>query len=171
MRIRKRLLSLFLRLYSVKVKEIVVDHNKYLGKKYNSTQIYKEISSNCFISPFNITFDEIDKLMMIDFKGDEAYYSIELQIIQVEDTEYPLVILYRKDGLMDLYYTNPRTIEKREDFIKDLLPNISFNQSDFIDYYFIVDTFGLSCYLYLTDKFNRTIEFKVEEHCPDKTLT
>jgi hypothetical protein len=171
MKIGKKLSSLFLKFYNVKIKEVVIDHNKYLGNKQNDSKIYKGISGKLFISPFNMTFDEIYRLMLINFEGDDAYYSIELQIFQIDDNEYPLVILYRKDNLMDLYYTNPKVLENREKLIKDLLTNVSFNQPDYIDFKFAFDNFGLDCSLFLKDKFERVIEFNIREHNTDRKLT
>ncbi len=171
MKIGKKLSSVFLKYYNVKIKEVVIDHNKFLGSKHNNPKIYKGFSGKLFISPFNMTFDEIDRLMLIDFEGDEAYYSIELQIFRIDDNEYPLVILYRKDNLMDIYYTNSKILENREKLIKNLLTNVSFNQPDLIDFKFTVDDLGLDCSLILKDKFDRVIEFNIREHNTDKKLT
>ncbi|MFW9951394.1 MAG: hypothetical protein ACFFKA_14855 [Candidatus Thorarchaeota archaeon] len=170
MRIGKRLSSLFLKFYNVKVKEVVINHNKYLGNKQNSPKIYKGTPSKFFVSPFNMVFDEIDRLLLIDFEGDELYYSLELQIFRIDDNEYPLVILYRKDNLMDIYYVYPKILENREELIKDLLTKGSFNQLDYIDFKFKVDNYGLDCSLSLKDKFERVIEINIREQCIDREL-
>ena len=62
MKIRERISSLFLNYKNVRLKEVLIDHDKYLGKQKNKPTIYLKNPSKFFISPFNMTFDEIDKL-------------------------------------------------------------------------------------------------------------
>lgn len=171
MSIKKRITSTFLKMYNVKVKEVVVDHHKYLGKRNNSLKIYGYPPENMFFSPFNMTFDPIDRLMLIDFEEDPIYYGIELQIFRIVDEEYPLVLLYRKDDLVDIYYTNEAIIDNRKKLIEDLLTNVSFSQLEKIDFKFQVDNMGLDVYLHLKDKLEKDIEFRIKENTPERDLT
>lgn len=171
MSIKKRITSIFLKMYNVKVKEVVVDHHKYLGKHKNSQKIYGYPPENMFFSPFNMTFDPIDRLMLIDFEEDPIYYGIELQIFRIVDEEYPLVLLYRKDDLVDIYYTNEAIIDNRKKLIEDLLTNVSFSQLEKIDFKFQVDNMGLDAYLHLKDKLEKDIEFRIKENTPERDLT
>lgn len=171
MKIRERISSLFINADNVRFKEVIIDHEKYLGKKKNKPTIYWKNPSKFFISPFNMTFDEIDRLMSITFEGDELYYSIEIQVFKINDLEYPLVILYRKDKLMDIYFSNPHILENREEIIKDLISYVSFNQLDNINLKLTVERYGLDCSLDIVDKFGRAIEFNIREQCAKKELT
>ena len=171
MKIRARISSLFLNYNNVRFKEVLIDHDKYLGKQKNKPTIYLKNPSKLFISPFNMTLDEIDRLMSITFEGDELYYSIEIQVFKINDLEYPLIILYRKDKLMDIYFSNPHILENREEIIKDLISYVSFNQLDNINFKFSVEEYGLDCSLDIIDKFGRVIEFNIREQCANKELT
>jgi hypothetical protein len=171
MRIGKKFISLFLRGYNVKVKDTKVKYKIYLRKKQNNVKIYKGRIGKLLIFPFNMTFDEIDRLILINFEGDAFYYALELQIFKLDNNEYPLVILYRKDDLIDIYYTNPKVIENRGEIMKDIINYVSFNQPENIDFKLNVDEFGLDSSLYLKDKFNRLIEFTIREYIFGRKLT
>ena len=163
--------SLFLKFSNVKTKDIFINHHKYLGKRKNSLKIYESSPKNMILSPFNITIDNIDRLMLINFEEDPIYYAIELQIFRIADKKLPMVILYRKDDLMDIYYTNEAIIEHRKKLMKDLLTNVSFNQLEKIDFRFQTDDMGLDAYLFLKDKLEKGIELKIKENTPGRELT
>ncbi len=166
----KKLSSAFLNRYNVKIKDVVVDHHKYLGKRNNSLKIYESSPKNMIFSPFNITTDYIDRLMLINFEDDPIYYAIELQIFRIAGEKLPMVIMYRKDDLMDIYYTNEAIIEHRKKLIEDLSTNVSFNQLEEIDFRFQTDDMGLNTYLFLKDKLEKDIEFKIKENMPGREL-
>jgi len=155
---------------NVKMKDIFIDHHKYLGKRENSLKIYDRPPRNMILSPFNLIFDSIDRLLIINFEEDPIYYGIELQIFHKIDKEYPLVIMYRKDNMMDIYYTNEIVIKNRKKMLTDLLTNASFNQLEGIDYKFQFDEIGLDAYLFLKDKLEKEIEFKIKENTPGREL-
>ncbi len=167
----KRLLSTFLKRNNVKIKDIVIDHHKYLGKKNNSLKIYESTPKNMIYSPFNITTDHIDRLMLINFEEDPIYYAIELQIFRIAGEKLPMVIMYRKDDLMDIYYTNEAIIEFRKKLFEDMGTNVSFNQLEVIDFRFQTDDMGLDAYLFLKDKLEKDIELKIKENTPGRELT
>jgi len=167
----KKLSSAFLKLYNVKIKDIVVDHHKYLGKRNNSLKIYESSPKNLIFSPFNIITDNIDRLMLINFEEDPIYYAIELQIFRIAGKKLPMVIMYRKDDLVDIYYTDEAIIEYRKKLIEDLLIKASFNQLEEIDFRFQTDDNGLDAYLFLKDKLEKDIEFKIKENTPGRELT
>jgi len=167
----KKLSSAFIKLYNVKIKDVVVDHHKYLGKRNNSLKIYESSPKNMIFSPFNITTDHIDRLILINFEEDPIYYAIELQIFCIAGEKLPMVIMYRKDDLIDIYYTNEAIIEYRKKLIENLLTNVSFNQLEEIDFRFQTDYMGLDAYLFLKDKLEKNIEFKIKENTPGRELT
>ena len=154
----------------VQNKGIIVDHYKFLGKSKNKLKIYDSPPENLILSPFNIAFDSINRLLIMNFEDDPIYYGIELQILLKRDKEYPLVILYRKDNMMDVYYTNEAVIQNRKRMFTDLPTNVSFNQFNDIEYKFQFDETGLDAYLFLEDKLEKEIEFKIREKNPDREL-
>ena len=156
---------------NVKIKDIYIDHHKYLGTRKNSLKIYDRQPRNMILSPFNMIFDSINRLLSINFEGDPFYYRIELQVFNKLDKKYPLVILYRKDNMVDIYYTNEIVVKDRKEMIKDLHENVSFNQLGNIEYNFQLDELGLNVYLLLKDKLEKEIEFKIREKTPGRELT
>jgi len=171
MGIKNFISSFILKFSNVKLNNILIDHHKYLGKRENSLKIYDRPPRNMILSPFNLTFDSIDRLLIVNFEDDSIYHSIELQVFNKIDKEYPLVIMYRKDNRMDIYYTNEIVIKNRKKVITDLLANASFNQLDDIEYKFQFDEMGLDAYLFLKDKLGKEIEFKIKENTSGRELT
>jgi len=159
-----------LRTQDIKIKKAAINPKKFLGIARNSLKKYKDSPRFSIVSPFNFMFDQINSLFMIVFEDDSLYYQIELQIFKINNVEYPLVILYRKDGLKDLYYTDKKVLEDRENMVKDILPNASLNQPDSIDFNMEVDDNGFKCEIFLKDKFEREIEIKIDEMVPDREL-
>ena len=156
---------------NVKTKDIYIDHHKYLGTRKNSLKIYDRQPRNMILSPFNMIFDSMNRLLSINFEGDPFYYRIELQIFNKLDKKYPLVILYRKDNMVDIYYTNEIVLKDRKEMITDLHTNVSFNQLENIEYNFQLDEIGLNAHLLLKDKLEKEIEFKIREKTSHRELT
>ncbi len=171
MGIRNFIFSLVLKFSKVKLDNILIDHHKYLGKRENSLKIYDRPPRNMILSPFNLTFNPTDRLLIVNFEEDSIYYSIELQIFNKIDKEFPLVIMYRKDNMKDIYYTNEIVIKNRKKMISDLFGKVSFNQLDNIEYKFQFDEMGLDAYLFLKDKLEKEIEFKIKEKISGRELT
>jgi hypothetical protein len=171
MGIKNFISSFILKFTKVKLKNIFIDHHKYLGKRVNSLKIYGRPPRNMVLSPCNMIFDPIDRLLIVNFEEDPIYYGIELQIFHKIDKEYPLVIMYRKDNMMDIYYTNEIVIKNRQKMVTDLLTSVSFNQLEDIEYKFQFDEMGLDAYLFLEDKLEKEIEFKIKENTPGRELT
>jgi hypothetical protein len=171
MRFKKIINSLFLKFYKVKLKNVVIDHNRYLGKSKNPVSIYDKPPRNMILSPFNISFEAMDRLLLINFEEDLLYYGIELQVLHKADKFYPVVIMYRKDNLIDLYSTNEIVILEKKKIMTDLLNQTSFNLLETIDYSIKVGEKGLNAYLFLSDKMENKIEIKIKENTPDRKLT
>jgi len=155
---------------NVKIKGIFIDHHKYLGKSENSLKIYDLPPKNMILSPFNLTTDTMDRLLVVNFEEDPIYFRVELQIFHKLGKDYPLVILYRKDNMVDVYYTNKVVIKNRKKMLTDLFVNISFNQLETIICKFQFDEMGLDAYLFLEDKLESEIEFKIKENTPERKL-
>ena len=170
MRFKTQIYSLFLKFHKVRFKDIVIDHHKFLGKNENSITIYDKPPINMILSPFNVSFDVMDRLLMVNFEEDPLYYRIELQVLKIGGEFYPLVIMYRKDDLIDFYFTNDTAILTKKKLITNLIKNASFNQLETIDYKFDFDEMGLKCYLFLKDKMENEVEIKIKENFPSRKL-
>jgi len=170
MGIKNFISSFILKFSNVKKKDIFIDPHKYLGKRRNSLKIYDRPPRNMILSPLNLTFNPIDRLLIVNFEEDPIYYGIELQIFHEASKEYPLVILYRKDNMMDIYYTNEIVLENRKEMVTELLTDVSFNQLEVIEYKLQFDERGLDAHLFLMDKLEEDIEFKVKENFPGRNL-
>jgi hypothetical protein len=152
------------------IKNVFFDQDKFLGRRENSLKIYNSPPSKIVLSPFSLVFDSIVKLLVLNFDNDPIYFRIELQITSLRNRDYPLVILYRKDNMMDIYYTNEGVINPRMDLLRDLFEKVSFNQLETIEYDFQFEDTGLNVYLFLEDKLEKEIEFKVKENYPNRDL-
>ncbi len=170
MRFKAIISSAFLKFYNVKFKDVVIDHHRFLGKSENSFNIYDKPPRNMILSPFNLSFEPMDRLLLINFEDDPLYYGIELQVLNIGGEFYPLVIMYRKDDLIDFYYTNDTALSDRKRTITNLIKNTSFNQLETIDYKFDFDEMGLDCYLFLKDKMENEVEIKIKENFPGRKL-
>ncbi len=155
---------------NVKLQNIYIDHHKYLGKRENSLKIYDRPATSMILSPFNMIFDPMNRILLVNFEKDSIYYSIELQIYHKLDKELPLVIMYRKDNMIDIYYTNEVVIKNKKDILIDLFEHVSFNQLEDIEFEFQFDTMGLHAYLFLKDKLEQEIEIKIKENSPGREL-
>lgn len=156
---------------NVKMKNMFFDPNKYLGERDNSLKIYDLPPRNLILSPFNMRFDSIERLLVLNLEDDPVYFRIELQILNKLDKMYPLVILYRKDNMMDIYYTNEALLKNRKKEFTDSFVNVSFNQVEAIDFKFQFDDTGLEAYIFFEDKLEKEIEFKIKENIPGRKLS
>ena len=163
--------SLFLKFHKVKFKDVTIDHHRFLGNNKNSLNIYEKPPRNMILSPFNLSFEPIDRLLLINFEEDPLYHSIELQVLHKADEFYPLVFIFRKDDLIDIYYTNEKAILDRKKMATDLQNNTSYNRLETIDYKFDYNEMGLNAHLFLKDKLEKKVEIKIKENSPGRELT
>lgn len=137
-------------------KQNSVDQVKYLGTNLNSLDIYIDTISKSFYSPLNINIEPMDKLMLIDFKGDSIYETIELQIFNDERGKGATVILYKKNGGTDVFYTDSA-------FVNAKLFKGSLYENKEIKYSLNVLNSGLEAFVELNDKLGRKIAVKIKE--------
>jgi hypothetical protein len=72
--------------------------------------------------------------------------------------------------MVDVYYTNEVVIKNRKKMLTDLFVNVSFNQLETIECKFQFDEMGLNAYLFLEDKLESEIEFKIKENTTGRKL-
>lgn len=159
-----------MKLYNLKIKPSIVNHDKYLDSKENSIEIYKEDSNGTFISPFNLSFIHINRLILINFENDPVFNGIELQIIKINSKERPIVIMFKNDESQDVYYIDKESMDQHRSATKKLLTNPTFNLIEKIEYKYKMDTKGLDAYLLIFDKSGSKVEFKFRENKKDRKL-
>jgi hypothetical protein len=124
--------------------------------------IYSKPSEGIFYSPFSISFDSMEKLILINFEKDpdELYNVFELQMARDKDAAKKfLVIAYRNDGNSDVYhqpgfpFASQADILNGPDFIERQLENVKFEINDK----------ELDVFFAFTDKTGRKIQVSVIE--------
>lgn len=100
------LIILFSRGYiTIKTRSSSVNERRFLKSKKNKKDIYhKDIKSN-IISPFTLEIEPISKLILFDIEDDPIYTTIELQEFNDDISNGLVIILYRRDKEIDVYYT------------------------------------------------------------------
>ena len=95
----------------IQIKSTIVDEDTFLGHHVNDPAIYSKLGNGTFLNPFNINTDNwgvgnIERLLLVEFKPLAGYRTIELQMIERNDTLGALVILYfDKSKQADVYHT------------------------------------------------------------------
>ena len=141
-----------------------VNEEKYLENRINAADIYEAGHSKAFypIIKFNEGKGKVDKLCLIDFKGDEIYSSFELQEIRRKNSIYYVILAYREDKGSDVYYV--KGLDLCVDDYKSLLNKVTLLELDYINVKFDVTEKGIDVYCSFKDKQNRNIEFEVKEN-------
>ncbi len=151
------IIGIFTILHScMNTKQYSVNQTAYLGVQSNQTTIYTDKESDCFYSPFSLDISPMEKLMLIDFKGDSLYETIELQVFDDYRGKGAAVILYGKNGMNDVYFTDSV-------FVNLALFQGHLSIDKHIAYSLQTTDSGLDAYVKLKDKLGRKIEVKVKE--------
>lgn len=140
----------------INTKDSVVDSREYLGIRNNPDDIYAIASDGSFYSPLNIDVVPMDQLMLVDIKDDPEYRSIELQTFDDSRGQGAIVILYRHEGPVDVYFTNSI-------FKTMISENARYVADPGIAYFFEVTDSGLHASLKMKDAKGKSIEFRIEE--------
>lgn len=139
----------------IDTKASVVDPRRYLGRRAGGADIYGRPGNGAFYSPLNARVAPMDKLLLVDFKGDPAYASIELQTFDDERGRAARVLLYPHQGPADYYYSHPAFVDHSETDRNTVVPDMSYT--------FEVTASGLDASLRMRDKRGTSIEFRLKE--------
>jgi hypothetical protein len=123
---------------------------------------YSKKSDGCFYSPFRITIDDMEHLILVNFEKDpdEFYNTFELQTARDKNGRKRfLVIAYRKDGSTDVYYQPGYPFASQAGILNDS----EFIESPLEDAKFEVIADRLEVFFSFTDKKGRRITAKVQE--------
>lgn len=126
------------------------------------TDVYSKMSEGIFFSPFSLSIDDMEHLILVNFEkdSDEFYHTFELQ--QASDKNGKnrfLVIAYRKDGSTDVYHQDGFPFGSQSSLLNDVnffvrpMENAKFEVSaDYLEVYFAFE-----------DKTHREIKVMVKE--------
>lgn len=126
-------------------------------------EIYSCSSDGSFYSPFSLTIDEMEHLILINFEKDpdEYYNTFELQ--QARDKAgwaCLLVIAYRNDGGADVYHQPGYPLASQDSLLND----VNFTVCPLEGAKFEVDDDRLDVFFAFTDRYGRNINVKVNEN-------
>lgn len=143
------------------MKEYSFNSQEFLGTKENPPHIYGHSSEGLLYSPFSLVIRELDRLIIADFKGDPTYNILEIQTVHDANGEGVVVLLYHKNGKVDVYYSN----------ISNLYSDMYHWGSNWeiigeteIECSVKISKKGLDAYMKMTDTFNRVVEFRLKEN-------
>lgn len=148
---------------SIKTKTRSVNPAKYLGKRANPSSIYNSSGRGFFHSPFTLSLEAMDRLLLVDIDDDTEYATIELQVFDDEKGRGAVVLLYRKNGEIDTCYTSGLNREVYQHSSKGYAYS-----SDNIAYRFDVTEMGLDASLDLEDRDGKKMTFTIQENQPAK---
>lgn len=83
-----------------------VNEDRYLKVKKINKGIYNKDINSKLISPFTIDIEPISKLILFDIEDDPNYTTIEVQEFNDDISLGIVIILYRRDKEIDVYYTD-----------------------------------------------------------------
>lgn len=146
---------LIARFVLIDTKASAVDARRYLGHRANGAGLYERPGSGVFYSPLNARVAPMDKLLLVDFKGDPEYASIELQTFDDARGRAARVLLYPHQGPADYYYSDPAFVDPAETDRNTVVPDMR--------YAFEVTASGLEALLRMRDKGGRVIEVRLKE--------
>lgn len=127
-----------------------------------NTEVYSKKSDGVFYSPFSLSVDAMEKLILVNFEKDpdEFYNVFELQQARDKNGVWCyLVIAYRKDGAADVYHQADFPFGSQS----SLLNEVSFFVRPLENVKFEVSDDHLEVFFALEDKTHREIKVKVKE--------
>ncbi|MDX9694179.1 MAG: hypothetical protein RBT49_00145 [Bacteroidales bacterium] len=132
-------------------------------KNYLIANIYSKMSNGCFYSPFSLSIDDMNRLILINFEKDpdEFYNTFELQ--QASDKtgkKYLLVVAYRNDGGSDIYYQPGYLFASQASVLND----VTFFARALENAKFEITKGCLDVYFTFNDKYGRRIKVIVNEN-------
>jgi len=149
------------------MKEFSFNEREFLGTQSNSPQIYAHPSEGTVYSPFNLDLYQWERLLLVDFGGDPRYHTIELQSLNNEFGEGAVVIMYHKNGSVDVYCSKEVNISKDKYYWGSNWEIIGKTDIECILEY---SETGIEAYLKMTDRYNKIIALKIKENHQNKEL-
>lgn len=133
-----------------------------------SSDIYSRSSDGSFYSPFSLSVDDMEHLILINFEKDPDKYYNTFELQQARDktgSKRLLVIAYRTDGGADVYNQPGYPLASQENLLND----VNFTVCQLEGARFEVDDERLDVFFAFTDRYGREIWVKaVEDRRPRK---
>jgi hypothetical protein len=85
--------------------------------------IYSSSPFGCFLSPFSLSIDRMEKLILVNFEKDPDKYYNTFELQQANDISGRksfLVIAYRKDGTADIYHQSNYPLCSQTSILNDV---------------------------------------------------
>jgi hypothetical protein len=142
----------------------IVEPDEYLGTRENPASIYEPRPEPSLLPIFDVRFEPMERLALVNFSDDPVYNGIELQTFDTRDGgESALALLWRRDGVVDVYMTpNHRMDELARRSLESLLNRITVQPASF-EYRLNVTEHGLDAALSIRDREGRDVRFAVVE--------
>jgi len=132
------------------------------GTHLNRSDIYSKMSDGIFFSPFSLSIDDMEHLILINFEKDpdEFYNTFELQQARdINGERSYLVIAYRKDGSTDVYHQSSFPFGSQSSILND----VNFYVRPIENAKFEVTADHLEVHFAFEDKTHREIKVTVKE--------
>lgn len=132
-------------------------------RNYSRTEIYSKKSDGTFYSPFNLSVDDMDSLILINFEKDpDEFYSVfELQqACDRNGIKYLLVVAYRTDGGADIYHQPEYPFASQASILND----VTFIARSLEGAKFEITNGNLDVYFAFDDRYGRKVNVKVNEN-------
>jgi hypothetical protein len=124
--------------------------------------IYSSSPFGCFLSPFSLSIDRMEKLILVNFEKDPDKYYNTFELQQANDISGRkrfLVIAYRKDGAADIYYQSDYPFCSQTSILND----VSLFVCPLEDAEFEIIADKLQVCFSFKDRFGRQIKVVVHE--------
>jgi hypothetical protein len=126
------------------------------------SEIYSGISDGRFYSPFSLSIDKMEHLVLVNFEKDPDRYYNTFELQQARDAAAAkrlLVIAYRNDGGADVYHQPGYPLASQAGLLND----VSFTVCPLEGAGFGVDDDRLDVFFTFTDRYGREIRVKANE--------
>jgi len=126
------------------------------------SDIYSKNPNGSFFSPFSLSIDDMEQLILINFeKNPDRYYNVfELQqALDKSGKKKFLVIAYQKDGSTDVYHQRSYPFASQA----HILNQTTFIESPLENTIFEVNADNLDVFFDFKDRFGRRVKVKINE--------
>lgn len=148
---------------TIKTRSSSVEESKYLRRRRGGVTDSAASLKKQLIYPFSLNIEPMDKLILFDIEKDPLYTTLELQEFNDETSKGLVILMYRKDKEIDVYYTSGIN----HDFYKGS-QNGSIKEIATKEYYFNKTNDDFRFLINFIDKENREIYIKADEKNPEK---
>ncbi len=123
--------------------------------------VYQQPGSGRFVSPFKLAYRPMKHLLLYDLSDDPHYRGFEPQLLDdPEQGSGLLVIAYRKDGMVDVYFSPDLRLNKEEYQVESGLKG--WHETRFERSHFVIDPYGIEVDIAFSDCEGREIRIRIQ---------